>query len=276
MPEDKKPSAATIAKIAAKALIPAVGPALAARDIVSKVALTRMAENLDPYNYSDEGTGKTAVQRFIEGVVLNKKEPSRMESEQYLKEGYGLKPGIAFRERVDLLQMLAGKKQKYNTIEQSKYKPSVGAEEGKQYVSSRGIEDEIIKDLKLDEKDIRSAKDVLDIIIPKASIDEKGKPMIGKGGVVTTVPGLGQATYGVKRDEKGRLYLSYGDVWDLNPGQGIYADKKQATGQTLEDLKNMAMQGIKSAGTNIINATATAPNVYGRIYFDPKTGKPIR
>ena len=272
MPNDKKPPISTLAKIA----IPAFGPALAARDIISRVALNRMAENLDPYNYSDAGTGKSAVQRFIEGVVLNRKEPLRAETEQYLEKGYGNIPSPAFKERVDLLQMLAGKKQKYNTIEQSKYRPSVGAEEGQQYYSSKGIEDEIIKDLKLDEKNIRSAKDILDIITPMASIGEKGKPQIGKGGIVTSIPGLGQATYGVKRDEKGRVYLSYSDVWDLNPTQGMYADEARSSGETLEDLKNMAMQGIKKVGTNVVNATAKAPRVYGRIYFDPKTGKPIR
>lgn len=278
MPKDKspKPKFSTIANIVAKAAIPGFGPALAARDVISKVALGRMAENLDPYNYSDAGTGKSAVQRFMEAVVLNKKEEPRGDTEQYLEKGYGRKPDVAFKERVDLLQMLAGKPQKYNSIEQSKYKPSVGAKEGQQYYSSKGIEDEIIKELGLNDKNIRSAKDLLDIVTPMASVNEKSKPMIGKGGVVTTVPGLGQATYGVKRDEKGRIYLSYGDVWDLNPSQGIYADKKKASGNTLENLKNMAISGIKNAGSNIINATATPANVYGRIYFDPKTGKPIR
>lgn len=279
MPEDKqskeKPSLSTIAKIVGKALIPGVGLPMAARDIISRVSLNRMAENLDPYNYA--AGGKTAIERYYESVIKNKKEADRADTEQYIEKGYGKKPYTAFQERVDLLQMLAGKPQKYNTIQESKYRPDKSAKEGTQYYSSKGIEEEIIKDLGLEGKNIKSAKDILDIIVPRASIDpDTGKPMVRPAGVVTTVPGLGQATYSAKRDPQGRIYLTYGDVWDLNPTQGLSAEPKLASTGTAEDLKNMGMKFIKEAGTNIVNATATPPNVYGRIYFDPKTGKPIR
>lgn len=274
-PNKEKPPISTVARILGKAIIPGVGLPMATRDIISKVSLDRMAENLDPYNYASGG--KTAVQRFYDAVIENKKEADRAETEQYIEKGYGKKPYEAFKERVDLLQMLANKPQKYNTIEESKYRPDKNAKEGTQYYSSRSIEDKIIEDLGLGGKDIRSAKDILDIIVPKASIDPKtGKPMIRPAGVVTTVPGLGQATYSAKRDPQGRIYLTYGDVWDLNPTQGLYADEKKASYGTLEDLKNMAVSGAKGLASNVVNATATPPNVYGRIYFDPKTGKPIR
>lgn len=271
-PNKEKPPISTVAKIIGKALIPGAGPLYAARDIASRISLNRMAENLAPYDYSTPGT--TAVQRFIDAVFRNKKEEDRamLEKElQFDNDTWG-NP----KERIDLLQMLAGKQQKYNTIKESKYKPKK-PEEGTQYYSSSGIENEIVKELGLSGKDIKSAKDILDIIQPIASIDPKtNKPMIGKGGVVTTVPGLGQATYSAKRDSKGRVYLEYKDIWDLNPSSGLYADEKKAGGLTAEGLKNMGIEFVKDAATNIVNATATPPKVYGRIYFDPKTGKPIR
>lgn len=278
---DNKPKPSTIAKIAAKALIPGVGLPLAVRDIASRIALSRMAENLNPYDYSVPG--KTAIQRGFESVILNKKEADRAETEQYLEKGYGMKPSAAFKERVDLLQMLAGKPQQYNTIEASKYSPDTrygpfkDAEKGTKYYSSKGLEEEIIKELGLEGKSIKSAKDILDIIQPIASIDPKTKkPMIRPGGVVTTVPGLGQATYSAKRDPQGRVYLTYSDIWDIDPSKGLYADEKKAGGLTAEGLKNIGINLSKEAVSNIVNATATPPNVYGRIYFDPKTGKPIR
>lgn len=280
-PNKEKPPISTVAKIIGKALIPGAGPLYAARDIISRISLNRMAENLDPYSYS--AGGKTAVQRYYDAVIENKREADRAETEQYIEKGYGKKPFTAFKERVDLLQMLSGKPQKYKTIQESKYRPDPRygpfekTEEKTKFYSSKGLEEEIIKDLGLEDKDIRSAKDILDIIVPRASIDpDTGKPMVRPAGVVTTVPGLGQATYSAKRDPKGRIYLTYGDIWDLNPTQGVSAEPKVAATGTIDALKKMGESAAKNIFTDIVTSTATPPNVYGRIYFDPKTGKPIR
>ena len=109
-----------------------------------------------------------------------------------------------------------------------------------------------------------------------ASINpETNKPMIGKGGVVTTIPGLGQATYGVGRDEKG-IYLSYGDVWDLDPSSGLSADIKKGGLTSLAGLSNLSVKAGKKIASSVVNAAAKPTSVYGRIYFDPKTGKPIQ
>lgn len=275
-----KPSASILKQLveSAQYSIPGIGPSLAAKDLISRFALNRMSENLDPYDYSTSGEygGKGSVGRFIDAVLLNKKEEPRAETEQFLEKGYGKKPYVGFKERVDLLQMLAGKPQKYNTIEQSQYRPTKGDEEGKQYYRSKSLESEIVKDLDLGNKSIRSQKDVVDMITAIASIDpETNKPMIGKAGVVTTVPGLGQATYGVGRDEKG-IYLSYADVWDLDPSKGFSADIKKLGIGGLGDIKNLAKSGLTKIATSIVNAKSTPTSVYGRIYFDPKTGKPIQ
>lgn len=278
--QTEKPSPSVLKQIieSGRYAIPGIGAPLAARDIFSKFALNRMSENLDPYDYSTEGAyqGKGAVGRFIDAVILNKKEGSRAETEQFLEKGFGKYPAPAYKERVDLLQMLAGKKQKYNTIQPSEYRPTKGDEESKEYYRSKGIESEIIKDLDLSNKSIRSQKDVVDMITAIASIDpDTNKPMIGKGGVVTTVPGLGQATYGVGRDEKG-IYLSYGDVWDLDPSKGFSAEVKKGNLTSMQGIENLAKAGLKKVATSVVNAASKPTSVYGRIYFDPKTGKIIQ
>lgn len=259
-----------------KYALPGIGTSLAARDLISKFALGRMAENLDPFDYGMAGFGrKGTVGRFIDAVVLNKKEEPRAETEQFLEKGYGMKPSAGFKERVDLLQMLAGKPQKYNTIQPSQYEPTIKTEEGKKYYSSKSLESQIAKELDLPNKSIKSQKDVVDMITAIASVDpDTNKPMIGRGGVVTTVPGLGQATYGVGRDAKG-IYLSYGDVWDLDPSSGASSDIKKGSLTSAEGIKNIAKKGLTKIGSELISSKATPTNVYGRIYFDPKTGKPI-
>lgn len=274
---DKKPKASTLKSILGKAkyLTPGFGVPMLARDVASRFSLNRMAQNLDPYSYASGG--KSAADRFVDAVFKNKKEEDRYLTEQYIEKGYGMEPYTSFEERVDLLQMLAGKPQQYNTIQESKYRPDNNAKEGVQYYSSKSLEDDIIQNLDLKNKNIRSAKDILDIIQPMASINPKtNKPIITKNGVVTTVPGLGEATYSAKRDSKGRIYLTYKDLWDLNPTYGASAEERAAPTGTIDKLKESAVANAKKALTYVVNATATPPNVYGRIYFDPKTGKPIR
>lgn len=269
---DKKPSSDTIRKIIRKTKDVVNAPARAAGQFV----LNRMAENLDPYNYGNEKTGgKSTIERMWNAVALNTKEPERAEAEQYLEKGYGRMPYVGFKERTDLLQLLANKPQKYNTVSPSQYRPTIGADIEKQYYDIPSIQEEIIKDLGLNEKEIRSSKDILDIIIPRATIDEKtGRPMIRRGGVTTTVPALGQATYGTKRDEKGRLYLSYGDVWDLDPQEGASAEDKKVSLSGIRSLEDLKDYGI-GIGTDIVGSASSPTSVYGRIYFDEKTGKPI-
>jgi hypothetical protein len=283
MPENKpKPSPSMLKKLLGGALTAAsytpAGQVLkAGRDVISRASLNRMAQNLEPYSYSNYGTGQSAFQRGVNAIIKNQPEEARTETERYIETGAGMKPMPDFRERVDLLQMLANKPQKYGTIEKSEYTPSVGAEKGSQYYKSKGLEEAIIEKLGLAGKDVKFQKDILDVITPQAIYNEKKKrPMIEKSGVVAEVPGLGAATYGVGRDKKG-VYLSYADTWDLDPSSGIYAEDEEAGGMTtLEGLKNLAASGFKKAATSVINATATPPKVYGRIYFDPKTGKRIK
>lgn len=278
MPPDNnpKPNMSTLMAILDKAkyAIPGFGIPLAVRDIASRVSLNRMSENLNPYNYS---TNKSAAMRFVDAAIRNKKEEERADTEQYIEKGYGMQPDPQFKPRVDLLQMLAGKPQKYSTIQQSKYRPKFESDKSTQYYSSKDLEDQIVESLGLNDMNINWQKDILQIAKDVALVNDDGTPVKGKkGGYVSIVPGLGGATYGVGRDKKG-IYLSYSDVWDLDPSKGVFADEKKSYNPTtLEGLKNIGYDAGKAALTNVVNARATPPNVYGRIYFDPKTGKPIR
>jgi hypothetical protein len=73
------------------------------------------------------------------------------------------------------------------------------------------------------------------------------------------VPGLGQGTLGVRKDKKG-TYLSYSDVWDVNPTSGTSGENT--------NLLSSALGKFAKAGF------VSPQKVYGRIYFDEKTGKP--
>jgi hypothetical protein len=275
-PISKKPDLSTVKSILSKGKYgaPLVGGFMAGRDLISRISLDRMAKNLNPYDYA---TGKSVIDRVVQTVFKNKKEEERALTEQYIDKGYGQRPDPQFKPRVDLLQMLAGKPQKYNTIKPSEYRPTYESDKNTQYYSSKDLENEIITALGLNEKNINLEKDILDITRENAILNKKGEKMKGeKGGYVAIVPGLGGATYGVGRDKKG-IYLSYSDLWDLDPSKGTFAEEDNAYNPTtLENLKNIAVGAAKSFGTYVVNAEATPANVYGRIYFDPKTGKPIR
>lgn len=276
MPDDKKPKpkqpsrADRIKSVLGDAYKAYVGVTPAG--LVSRYSLNKMSENLEPFNYSDNATGKSTVDRFVDAVLLNKKEPSRAETEQYIQKGYGQIPTPTFKERIDLLQMVAGKPQKYNTIQESKYTPTYGAEK-KKYYSAKGVEEEIIKELGLENLS-KSDKSSLEKILKDRFGEKIGK--YNNKYYEAIIPGLGQASYSVGSDERGP-YVAYSDLWDLDPTSGAYADVIKASDfTTIEGIKNFLQNIGKKAATSVVNIKATPPDVYGRIYFDPKTGKLVK
>jgi hypothetical protein len=236
----------------------------------SKVAMSRVAENLSPWNYS---VGDQSIaSRMIDAVVLNKKEADRKELEKLAKSGK-LSPDDKIR--LDLLQMYAGKPQQFKTMVESAYKPTVAKGKGGKYYSSPELEQRILEDF--GNASVKSEQDLRNLIMSRVSYMEdpnkKGEiiPQVGKSGknYTATIPGLGEATYGVGEDEKG-LYLSYYDKWDLNPFKGIYSQ-----GASSENAGMLDKLGLKylSEQEDLSMGLATPPEVYGRIYFDKKTGK---
>jgi hypothetical protein len=232
------------------------------------MALRNLSENINPYNY-DDVDAQTGAQMPWYGravnTVLGQKEPNRILTEKAAQQGvdpYTGKPSNEARTRLDLLNMFANKPQQYGTLQPSEYKPSIGAEKGSRYMKSKAIESDILNNMftqteqgkKILESGIRSESDLEKLLTESGLPYEKGK-----GGYVMKVPGLGQGTLGVKKDKDG-VYLSYSDVWDVDPSSGTSGENS--------NLLTTALGKFAKAGF------ISPQKVYGRIYFDEKTGKP--
>lgn len=246
---------------------PITGPLFNA-SLLTRRALSNISENANPYNYNDVDT-QTGEQMPWFGRAVNtalgQKEPNRILTEKAAEQGvdpYTGMPSNEARTRLDLLNMLANKPQQYNTLEPSEYAPSIGAEKGSRYMKSKAIESDILNNMftqteqgrKILESGIRSENDLVKLLTESGLPYEKGK-----GGYVMKVPGLGQGTLGVKKDKKG-TYLSYSDVWDVDPTSGTSGENT--------NLLSTALGKFAKAGF------ISPQKVYGRIYFDEKTGKP--
>jgi|APGre2960657404_1045060.scaffolds.fasta_scaffold07065_7 hypothetical protein len=236
--------------------------------LLTRRALSNLSENINPYSYDDVDVQTGAEMPWYGravNTVLGKKEPNRILTEKAAQQGvdpYTGQPSNEARTRLDLLNMFANKPQQYNTLEPSEYKPSIGAQEGSKYLKSKAIESDILNNMftqteqgrKILESGIRSEDDL------KKLLTESGLPYEkGKGGYVMKVPGLGQGTLGVKKDKNG-TYLSYSDVWDVDPTSGTSGENT--------NLLSTALGKFAKAGF------ISPQKVYGRIYFDEKTGKP--
>ena len=195
--------------------------------LLTRMALRNLSENINPYNY-DDVDAQTGAQMPWYGravnTVLGQKEPNRILTEKAAQQGvdpYTGKPSNEARTRLDLLNMFANKPQQYGTLQPSEYKPSIGAEKGSRYMKSKAIESDILNNMftqteqgkKILESGIRSESDLEKLLTESGLPYEKGK-----GGYVMKVPGLGQGTLGVKKDKDG-VYLSYSDVWDVDPAR---------------------------------------------------------
>ena len=247
---------------------PISGP-LFVPSLLTRKALSNVSENVNPYNYDDvdmqTGEKMPWVTRAVK-TAIGEKEPNRILTEKAAQQGvdpYTGMPSNEARTRLDLLNMLVNKPQQYNTLQPSEYTPSVGAEKGSKYMKSKAIESDILNNMftkteqgkKILESGISSEADLVKLLTESGLPYEKGK-----GGYVMQVPGLGQGTLGVKKDKKG-TYLSYSDVWDVDPSSGMYSENNN-------NLLTTALGKFAKAGF------VSPQKVYGRIYFDEKTGKP--
>jgi len=256
-----------------------------------KKKLKNLANNIDPHGYGlgyERAAGKSPVERFYSAAILNKKEDSRKEMDSLLAAGKAYGTDSL---RVDLMNQYAGLPQKYNTLKPSQYTPTMG-DKNQKYFNSPILDKEVLNDIDVISrgnkvKPVFKTKQDLENFVanhlggqkqdPKYPDDPtKRIPDKGKGSnYVSILSGLGDMTYGVGEDEKGH-YLSYYDNWDLNPYAGTYSlpeDYYYTDINTTND--NLARSIIGNNKEN--NATkriGTPTNVYNRIYFDKKTGKP--
>ena len=198
----------------------------------------RLAENIYPESYAN------AEERITEALKGNK-------HAMYNYPEYAETPRM--QERTDLLQLVMGQQQKYNTIKKSNYKPTTGDDDQStiQYYSSPLTEAAIKRQ----------------IINGKSGMweEEKGMSDIRKGGwgikcdtpecwekwvSQNTYSGgvLGEYKVDYGKDDKGQ-YISYYDKWDLAPfKEGTFLDNISEKAQSLVGI--------------------TTPEMYGRIYID--------
>jgi hypothetical protein len=223
----------------------------------------KLSSNLDPYTYGENPSNNGgfvdqlrflggAAKKYIKAGVLDIKDPTRAAMEK--------NPSSQDMLRMDLLNMYASKPQIYGSVSPSPYKPSLAKDKTKTYYQSKLVEGDLLSSM-LDEdainklsKGIKSKKDL------EAALSSIGKK--SDAGYQMTMTGLGKATFDFGEDEKGP-YISYYDKWDLNPLSG----KSSAIG--------MGKEGDDFVTGLTESLGATPPEVYGRIYFDKKTGKPI-
>ena len=184
-----------------------------------------IAQNLTPTGYDDP---YSRIAKSVIGIPDNYKNKFDQES---------------LKERKDLLAIMMNQPQKYNTIQISKYKPSVSKESDVEYYDSKLTQNLISSNYDRYSKfiDARKSKNmptlIWDIDISQA---EKGK----------THGVLGNFTIDKGVDKDGREYISYYDKWDVQPF-GKTNSKLNKISDYIQDAA-----GIKS------------PEIYGRIYKD--------
>lgn len=189
----------------------------------AKKLMSNFAENVNAFEYDN------ALGRIGKNAFLNQKSLRRIEDEQ--------NPDQQFKERADLLNLLANKKQKYNSIPLSEYKPSTSKDKNTQYYKSPSTEDQIQEYINTHwtAKNILSKED-----LPKMRSKALGNMMLDYG-----------------TDEKGN-YISYYDKWDLNP-----------IPQTGVNWLDKAVDKVVTGVPNALGITNT-PEVYGRVYLPEK------
>lgn len=187
----------------------------------AKKLMSNFAENTNAFEYDD------ALGRIGKNAILNQKSRRRIEDEK--------NPDEAFKERADLLNLLANKEQQYNSIPQSRYKPTKG--KNANYLSSPLTEKQIqtYVDDNWNRKNISSKED-----LPK---------MRSKS--------LGNMTLDFGKDKQGS-YISYYDKWDLNP-----------IPQTGINWLDRTIDKVVTGVPNALGITNT-PEVYGRVYLPEK------
>lgn len=224
-----------IAIDSAKNLIPGYTVASTLGKAGLNFAKGQLAKNLNPYEYertvySDNGRESREQgpgERVLRALVSK-------------EDQQGSWSGQATKERKDLLGMMLGRQQEYNSIPVSEYRPSSSKDEEAVYYRSPTSEEtikeklkdpEFLKSFKPDSKGTMSLQDYF-------SDTERG----------TGSNVLGRYTLNQGEDEKGK-YVSYYDKWDLEPYKG--------SNKTLNTISNKAQElvGIKPT------------ELYGRVYY---------
>ena len=163
--------------------------------------------------------------------------PKNKVEERNIEELYANPSNIApLQERQDLLNILLGVDQEYNSIPiQDEYKPSKSKDADTVYYKSPATESYIINQLQKDPQEfIRQVRGYKDGVNYWAGDDQN-------------VNTLGNFTLSIGEDDKGE-YISYYDIWDLQP------------------FKNETATTVSDAAQSLVGLNA--PEVYGRVYLE--------
>lgn len=218
----------------------------------------RLYKNIYPYGYDAQVPGKDTkagpLQRVWNAVVKDEQEVDRKMMET--------SPSGFEKEKLDLWGMYLGKGQKFGTIKESPFKPTQSKDPNAKYYTVPKIEESFpVNEIKA--KDINEFRDKFATL---AEGGQLGNAPTGvdrkKGSAVMSQQPLGDAKFSVGEDNKG-FYVSYYDKWDINPFSG-----GSAVESSLAKFFGMDKQD-DITGTQ-------GPEIYGRIYFDKKTGKRIK
>lgn len=294
---DKKPSPSLLRQLfTGGAFLPSPGGAYTTLKKIGKQITSNIASNIEPRGYTDgrsTAQSKTmqdientinSAKKFTKAGILNEVSPYRMATDEFIKSSQGSTDPIdnsisgESKERIDLVNMWAGKPQKFGTISKSEYKPTIGAEEGIQYYKVPGVERELFGSLIRNgvmegkfNKPVKSKQDLENALgIAKGGFFSEVKDDSGKKvGYMGTIRSLGEGTVSIGEDAKGP-YISYYDKWDINPMAG-------ASSALPGWVPDVIVKGIDKVVTGVPEkmGITSAPRVYGRIYFDRQTGKPI-
>lgn len=207
-------------------------------------AKSRVVRNIDPYGYTDS---YNALRLLADAILKDKPEDAKLDSLEKLekeKQGeaneYMARENKAFRERNDLLALILDQEQPYNSIEESIYRPTIASDgDNSKYYRSKTTESQI-------QKAIDNNEDFAEGGLRGDGISDSDYHRL-RANV------LGNYKLSVGYDDEKRLpYISYYDVWDLNPFSGYGGTLTRGMEDKLYDAV-----GLKS------------PEVYGRVYFDP-------
>lgn len=200
-------------------------------DFLTNPIRKRIADNLYPVGYHADYNKQDNEYGPLKKVWEAIKGDEGKDWERLNKEGHDTNLYLAkdIAERTDLLQLLMGQPQKYNTIGISDYKPTKGKDKNVTYYTSKLTEDEIRSKL-----GYRSYDNIQDAMFANQS-HSLGRFKLDKG-----------------EDERGK-YISYYDIWDLHPWKKDYNNNK-----TLHNITNKLQKLLG----------VTPPEIYGRIYMD--------
>lgn len=201
-------------------------------------AKQRIANNVFPSGYASESLNKTPTQRLYDAVIKNEPEPSS----RAVSGPAPSNPSDRYNSLEERKNLLAYAMGQSNNLPAAEYKPTDAKNSDAEYFRSPTTE----KNLR---QRLRQSKDPLKYIDTNT-----GDGAVGyHTGVNTNV--LGNYTLTKGEDDQGS-YLSYYDEYDFDPFSGKVGNAISSAAQ--------ALAGVR------------APELYGRIYYDPKTGRPIQ